>query len=1191
MKSKEKKFFKKFLSLFLATAVVLTSAAFSASVLAEQFSVLPEEFSNSSATWHFASSQEEVEQRLHTDLGTTSISVELLDENDTVQSATIQWFARISGNAHVTGVPIPHDPIIVNLDEARGNDGFVAKLILEDEFGIIPLVPGNGSNNAAVLTGVYNTETWQYFAVVTYVHEEGLGRISSAPSASLNPSESNVFNPIFVRFEGTREEIANRPPRDYFPSVHHDDFINQFPLEEFLNDPFIFFEYHMNENPIFGTNGHVVTEDDWWQRNAEIRDLVGYYWFGMLPYIPIENIEVTTAALNINDTTTATTQIQVIIRSNGRVVTGNVGTITMPSRLQIENSAFNLEDGIPVIFGGPAGTYNPQGIATFAAGGIAHTALHPANNNITEFNQGSIINNAWQVSRALDALEILFERNGIGANPNKSATIGVSIGGKQAMFRGVMDERVALTVPVESGAFGMTHMRNLVEGFIPSYEGHTYALPWVRAQKPMNSWGFSGEAGWFAFGVGATGSPFGFRVDPNYSTYRIPFDMHLVASLAAPRALLAFDNDGAGSGNGWMNPFGQQLVIDATREVYGFLGDQRGVDLTGNIGGRVRDNAHAVQGRDHPFVVATLISMFGNESNVGFGRETGAVEEIVVQSIGTTINPPAYGFGTYANLKDLSINPLEVQSRFIQWSRPGTYSIWTDTEFVSDGLDFTINAFTNAPNATEIELLLWSSGNANPLLDAPVLLESHVATVQSGVATFNITGNVGRYELRFLNQELPLRSSVFFTGIDHISAMRTGASPGISHMFRSFGFTSRINTERVAIYVTNAAGEEFYLPSEPIEELARVPQGWGGNVTAATGAWGGWIMEYGIAIPNQGAPGSANNRLFSNGGVIMRNVELEAMPGFTFQVGFASGATNGNPAHTGVLWPTTEAVQSSQLFPHWPPVGGLSGSGGESGAFGARPDGTRAFRQPVATNFDTNIEFSLNGLVVAEEVGALEITFSQPMNVRDFGIGFDFSNDFDLIWSENNTVVTVTFNTDTTEKIGLANLYIIRLRDMAGNSINQPIHHQFEIDTHISEIESILSYIEYLNLDSQEFTVATWSRFIEALEALLQYLEFGYNDVTRQELLASLETALRNLMPRPVATPSASVTQLNGNSNDLHVTITELLYSGEEVVTTQIFRVRNNASDTFEIVTQFATYHVFVNTQGNTQIREIFIVE
>jgi len=71
------------------------------------------------------------------------------------------------------------------------------------------------------------------------------------------------------------------------------------------------------------------------------------------------------------------------------------------------------------------------------------------------------------------------------------------------------------------------------------------------------------------------------------------------------------------------------------------------------------------------------------------------------------------------------------------------------------------------------------------------------------------------------------------------------------------------------------------------------------------------------------------------------------------------------------------------------------------------------------------------------------------------------------------------------------------------------------------------------------------------------------------------------------AIPTAVVNRLNGNQNELVITVTETLSDGTVNVISESFMIRNNASGTFEV----EGYQVFVNTQGNTQIREIRIVD
>ncbi|WP_042463936.1 InlB B-repeat-containing protein [Neobacillus dielmonensis] len=71
------------------------------------------------------------------------------------------------------------------------------------------------------------------------------------------------------------------------------------------------------------------------------------------------------------------------------------------------------------------------------------------------------------------------------------------------------------------------------------------------------------------------------------------------------------------------------------------------------------------------------------------------------------------------------------------------------------------------------------------------------------------------------------------------------------------------------------------------------------------------------------------------------------------------------------------------------------------------------------------------------------------------------------------------------------------------------------------------------------------------------------------------------------ATPSASVEQLGDNKNKLTIKISEALSDGSTNVISETFSIRNNAADTYKV----DKYKVYVNTKGNTQIRECYFVE
>ena len=70
------------------------------------------------------------------------------------------------------------------------------------------------------------------------------------------------------------------------------------------------------------------------------------------------------------------------------------------------------------------------------------------------------------------------------------------------------------------------------------------------------------------------------------------------------------------------------------------------------------------------------------------------------------------------------------------------------------------------------------------------------------------------------------------------------------------------------------------------------------------------------------------------------------------------------------------------------------------------------------------------------------------------------------------------------------------------------------------------------------------------------------------------------------AVPTAFVTQLPGNQNDLTITVTEKLSDGSVNVISVTLKINNNAAGTYAV----GDYRVYVDTKGNTQIRECRIV-
>jgi hypothetical protein len=133
---------------------------------------------------------------------------------------------------------------------------------------------------------------------------------------------------------------------------------------------------------------------------------------------------------------------------------------------------------------------------------------------------GYMVAQAWQISRIIDVMEL---NPGI-FDPYKVGVTGCSRNGKGAFFGGVLDNRVALTIPVESGLGGTVALR-LVEKLDTGGEWPYHAISYVR-------WLSEVALGKFTSGNSASAD----------NTDRLPVDMHEAMALIAPRGLYIVDN-------------------------------------------------------------------------------------------------------------------------------------------------------------------------------------------------------------------------------------------------------------------------------------------------------------------------------------------------------------------------------------------------------------------------------------------------------------------------------------------------------------------------------------------------------------------------------------------------------------------------------------------------------------------------
>jgi hypothetical protein len=301
--------------------------------------------------------------------------------------------------------------------------------------------------------------------------------------------------------------------------------LEQLPAQPSLPDPFL------------SANGQrITTRGEWACRRAEIAAQVQEYELGPKPPKP----SVVTGAL-------AGDQLTITAGEPGHTVSFSVG-IARPTAAHATPTAANAPVPALIVIGrsslGPVFAGRGVAVITFdnnAMGAQGNKQEGDVYTNTRgqgtfyelygkEHPASSMMAWAWGVSRVIDALASTPEA---GIDVNHLAVSGCSRNGKGALVVGAFDERIALTVPQESGAGGtaswrisQAQMDNYRATVDPNPPGGKGVQTLVQA---------SGEQPWFRASFGQFGKS---TNDVN----RLPFDQHMVLGLVAPRALFVLDN-------------------------------------------------------------------------------------------------------------------------------------------------------------------------------------------------------------------------------------------------------------------------------------------------------------------------------------------------------------------------------------------------------------------------------------------------------------------------------------------------------------------------------------------------------------------------------------------------------------------------------------------------------------------------
>jgi|GEM_PF-5359638 len=308
----------------------------------------------------------------------------------------------------------------------------------------------------------------------------------------------------------SKETIAGEMPLVYdkentgedCPTPALADDPTKLPPITYLPDPFL-----------LADGNRMTTRTQWQYRRAEIKAMIEKYGTGIKQGKP-DKFEPSLSGSTIT--------MKCTVGSNSITLTATISRpvgapdTPIPAIIGINGAAGSL----------PANIFSSRGIATITfssdqimANGFSATARNSGNfaKLYPNDKSGSMVRWAWGISRIIDALEALPEAK---IDLKHIAVSGCSYQGKIALYAGVFDERIALTIPHESGGGGTISWRysdildnsGEVEGL-----HHAQGAPWY-AEILMKY------------------QPDG--VSPN----TLPYDQHELIAMIAPRAVLCIES-------------------------------------------------------------------------------------------------------------------------------------------------------------------------------------------------------------------------------------------------------------------------------------------------------------------------------------------------------------------------------------------------------------------------------------------------------------------------------------------------------------------------------------------------------------------------------------------------------------------------------------------------------------------------
>ena len=329
-------------------------------------------------------------------------------------------------------------------------------------------------------------------------------------------------------------------------------------LDEMMADPDKYYCEPLTDPLEFSDgSGRALEFKDWSRRRGEIAREIQHYEIGDKPAVSWDNIE---ASMDGNVLTVKTT-------INGEVLT-QTATISYPAGGTAPYPLMIGADNISL----PSSLLSSRKIATMSLtaaqlngysqfGGSSARDFERLYPELSD--NGAYSEWAWGFSRLLDGLQILgpevtkIDMDHIGVT-------GCSYAGKMALFCGAFDERVALTIPQESGGGGCAAWRTT---WVHNRD-YTKEDPWEGHTNTDGSWFLKS-----------------FKRDATYDknkVFYLPYDHHELSALCCPRGFLMLGNPDYI----WLADGSGYVAMEAARKVWEQYGiaDRCGYSIIGGHG-------------------------------------------------------------------------------------------------------------------------------------------------------------------------------------------------------------------------------------------------------------------------------------------------------------------------------------------------------------------------------------------------------------------------------------------------------------------------------------------------------------------------------------------------------------------------------------------------------------------------------